>query len=178
MPTKAKRKAFKARKAAQSARRYPARDPDGYALGQAIGSRSLWPVYSYIVEPLAGKDHSRFESLLTGRASGGSCEAALESAILRKERCEAKTGQTAALFESVAERLRSDVQPQMAFAKLPEPNRSRYLALLKKKPAVKALLGMLLRDISFLRSMNKRLMLFTADDLLSLIKDKKITSLP
>jgi len=152
------------------------RDPDGLALSNAIGERSMWPVYSYIIEPLMGKEVPQLERILSGRApssGAGSCEAALESAILRKERCEIKIEQNAALFESVASDLRNDAAPQNAFARLPEQNRARYLALLKRKLAVKAIIGMLLRDISFLKGMHKRLVLFTADDLLNLIKDMK-----
>lgn len=96
---------------------------------------------------------------------------ALTAAIVRKEKSELKVGEELLLLEEAVEALRSGEDIDRVLARLPPLSRARYIIALRKKLlGRKALIQLLLHDISFLRVIKKKLEMFTLDDLVNMYK--------
>jgi hypothetical protein len=98
-------------------------------------------------------------------------KSALSEAILRKERSELKMEEELLLLEETVAALRGGEDMDKVLERLPPLSRARYiLALRKKLLGRQAIIALLLRDASFLRSVKKKLELFTLDDLVNMYK--------
>ncbi len=96
---------------------------------------------------------------------------ALDTFVIRKEKCEVRLGQEILILESVVSALGKGEKLERAISRLPPLSKARYLLLLRKKRATDLLvINMLARDISFLRNMKKKLTLFTIDDVIGMLK--------
>jgi hypothetical protein len=97
--------------------------------------------------------------------------AALSEFVLRKERCEQAIHDELLLMAEVVECLRAGDDLEAALERLPPLSRARFLLLLRKKLlGRKALLALLLLDMSFLRTLEKKLGLFTLEDLVGIYR--------
>ncbi len=98
-------------------------------------------------------------------------KAALKEAIIRKEKSEIQIVEEIILLEETVEALRKGEKIDKALDKLPPLSRARYIAALRRKRlSRKAIIDMLLRDISFLKRLKKKLETFTLEDLLDMVK--------
>ncbi|MEW6722747.1 MAG: hypothetical protein AB1324_05795 [Candidatus Micrarchaeota archaeon] len=93
-------------------------------------------------------------------------KAAVEEAILRKERAELKVDEEILLLEEVVAAIRGGDEIDKILARLPPLSRARYILLMRKKRIGRAaLINMLLREALFLKTIKKKLELFTLEDL-------------
>jgi hypothetical protein len=91
--------------------------------------------------------------------------------VVRKERCEVKIGEQILVLEGVVDALGKGEALDKAISRLPPLSKARYLLLLRKKRAnAQLIINMLVRDISFLRHIRKKLTLFTIDDVIGMLK--------
>ncbi len=98
-------------------------------------------------------------------------KAALKEAIVRKEKSEVEIVEEMILLEEAVEAIREGEDIDKALERLPPLSRARYIAALRRKRlGKKAIVDMLLRDISFLKRLKKKLETFTLEDLLNMVK--------
>jgi len=96
---------------------------------------------------------------------------ALEEAIMRKEESEMKVEEEILVLEETVEALRKGEDIDKVLERLPPLSRARYIIALRKKMLGRqAIIAILLRDASFLKSIRKKLELFTLDDLVNMFK--------
>jgi hypothetical protein len=96
---------------------------------------------------------------------------ALEEAIIRKEESELKVEEEILVLEETVEALRKGEDIDKVLDRLPPLSRARYIIALRKKMLGRqAIIAILLRDASFLRSIRKKLELFTLDDLVNMFR--------
>ncbi|MEK6979431.1 MAG: hypothetical protein AABW86_04370 [Candidatus Micrarchaeota archaeon] len=103
---------------------------------------------------------------------------AIEESIVRKERAETDIGQEIVSIERVVVSIRDRHIPlEKAILALPPITRARFSAVVKKKhlPA-SMILSLLEKDISFLKSVKKKLATLSFDDLLSVVRAVKSLS--
>jgi hypothetical protein len=98
-------------------------------------------------------------------------KAAIGEFVIRKERSELKIEEELLLLEDVIEALRAGEDIDKVIERLPPLSRARYLLVLRKKRLGRlAIISLLLRDASFLKSIKRKLELFTLDDLVDIYK--------
>ncbi len=98
-------------------------------------------------------------------------KAALDQVVIRKEKSEAVVAEELLMLEETVEALRRGDPLDKLIAKLPPLSRARYLLLLRKKNMGRyAVIQLLLREIMFLKGVQKKLELFTLDDLVNMFK--------
>jgi hypothetical protein len=98
-------------------------------------------------------------------------KSAIEEAVLRKEESELKVEEELLVLEETVEALRRGEDIDKVLERLPPLSRARYiLARRKKLLGRQAIIAILLRDASFLKSVKKKLELFTLDDLVNMFK--------
>ncbi len=98
-------------------------------------------------------------------------KAAIGEFVIRKERSELEIEEEILLLEEVIAALRAGDDIDKVIERLPPLSRARYLlALRKKKLGRLAIITLLLRDASFLKTIKKKLELFTLDDLVDIYK--------
>lgn len=98
-------------------------------------------------------------------------KAAFSEVIIRKEKSEAQVAEEILVLEYAVSALRKGEEIDKVIERLPPLSRARYiLAMRKKLLGREATIQLLLRDISFLKSVQKKLELFTLDDLVNMFK--------
>ncbi len=98
-------------------------------------------------------------------------KSAIVEVVVRKEKSELKIGEELLLLEEAVEALRAGDEIDKVLERLPPLSRARFiLAMRKKNLGRNALIQLLLRDMSFLKTIKKKLELFTLDDLLGMYK--------
>ncbi len=98
-------------------------------------------------------------------------KSALAETVLRKERSELKLDEEILLLEEVVSALRAGEDVDKVLERLPPLSRARFiLAMRKKNLGRQALIALLIRDTAFLKSVKKKLELFTLDDLLGIYR--------
>lgn len=119
------------------------------------------------------KDMKKSEIVALKKQAEVAKEAVVET-LVRKEESEKKLMQEIIVFEEVVNAVKQGKDPKSAFAKLPPLSRARYRMLLKKKKLTKkVILELLMQDMSFLKSVKKKLETLTIEGLLGLIKALK-----
>ncbi|HSB47746.1 MAG TPA: hypothetical protein VLD37_07080 [Candidatus Bilamarchaeum sp.] len=98
-------------------------------------------------------------------------KSAIEEAIVRKEESELKVEEELLVLEETVEALRKGEEIDKVIERLPPLSRARYMLVLRKKQLGRqAIIALLLRDAGFLKSVRKKLELFTLDDLVNMFK--------
>ncbi|MFH0884518.1 MAG: hypothetical protein V1861_02300 [Candidatus Micrarchaeota archaeon] len=97
--------------------------------------------------------------------------AAISEFVLRKEQSELKIAEELLVLEDVISALRSGEDIDKVIERLPPLSRARYLLVKRKKSLGRlALINLLIQDVSFLKTIKKKLELFTLDDLVNIYK--------
>ncbi|MEW6035480.1 MAG: hypothetical protein AB1529_02610 [Candidatus Micrarchaeota archaeon] len=98
-------------------------------------------------------------------------KSAIVEVVVRKEKSELKIGEELMLLEEAVGALRAGDEIDKVLERLPPLSRARFiLAMRKKNLGRNALIQLLLQDMSFLKTIKKKLELFTLDDLLGMYK--------
>ena len=96
---------------------------------------------------------------------------ALLEALERKEDAEKKLSGEIVVFEEVVQAVRAGEDPKRQFKKLPPLSRARYVvATRKKKLPREAIINLLMQDLSFLKTLQKKLEMLSDEDLLAIVK--------
>ncbi len=97
--------------------------------------------------------------------------AALAEVVIRKEKSEAKVAEELLVLEETVEALRKGEGIDKVIARLPPLSKVRYMLLIQKKNLGRyAMIQMLLREAIFLRSVKKKLEMFTVEDVVNMVK--------
>lgn len=166
---------------------------------ESTGAGSIYSIYSFVAQPLVRRKIVpwKLKKILDEREYGtpptfGSaamvsvarsekkkreaaeiikCEKkAVEKSIVRIEKCEKKLEKEIPVFQEVFSAVKSGKSLKSSLDKLPPLSRARYLAALKKKFSRKEILNFLLKDLSFLKAAERKLELFTVEDLVNILK--------
>jgi len=98
-------------------------------------------------------------------------KAALDKAILRKEKSELRLAQEILILEDTIAALRAGEDIEKVIARLPPLSRARYILVRRRKLLGRqAIISLLLHDAAFLKNVKKKLELFSFDDLLGMYK--------
>jgi hypothetical protein len=96
---------------------------------------------------------------------------ALAEVVLRKEKSEAEVAEELLIIEQTVEALRKGESIDKVIARLPPLSKLRYALVMRKKNLGRnALIQMLLRESVFLRGVQKKLEMFTLDDVVNMFK--------
>jgi hypothetical protein len=96
---------------------------------------------------------------------------AVEKFVLRKEKTEQRIIEEIIILEDAISMLRNGDDIDKVIDRLPPLSRARYLLVLRKKQLGRlAIITLLLRDAQFLKTIKKKLELFTLDDLMNIYK--------
>jgi hypothetical protein len=96
---------------------------------------------------------------------------AVEKFVLRKEKTEQRIIEEILILEDAVSMLRNGDDIDKVIERLPPLSRARYLLVLRKKQLGRlAIITLLLRDAQFLKTIKKKLELFTLDDLMNIYK--------
>ncbi len=96
---------------------------------------------------------------------------AIAEAIIRKEKSEVKIDEEILLLEETVEALRRGEAVEKALKLLPPLTRARYIVALRKRGLSREMIiGLLVRDSSFLKRIKKKLEAFTFEDLLNMVR--------
>lgn len=96
---------------------------------------------------------------------------AIAEFVIRKEQSELKIQEELLVLEDVISALRSGEDIDRVIERLPPLSRARYLLVKRKKSLGRlAIISLLVQDVAFLKSIKKKLELFTLDDLVGIYK--------
>jgi len=96
---------------------------------------------------------------------------AIAEFVMRKEQTELKIAEELLVIEDVISALRSGEDIDKVIERLPPLSRARYLLVKRKKSLGRlAIINLLIQDVSFLKTIKKKLELFTLDDLVGIYK--------
>ncbi len=97
-------------------------------------------------------------------------ESAVE-AMARKEKAELATDEEIVLLEETVEALRKGEDPDKVLDRLPPLSRARYAAVLRRKRlGVQAVMQLLIRDATFLKTVKEKLKTLGFNDLVALVR--------
>jgi hypothetical protein len=96
---------------------------------------------------------------------------AVSEVVVRKEKSELKIHEEILLLDEAVAALRDGDNIDKVLNRLPPLSRARFILARRKKQLGRlAIIALLLRDVSFLKSIKKKLELFTLDDLVNMYK--------
>ncbi|MCI0503218.1 hypothetical protein L0Y65_00740 [Candidatus Micrarchaeota archaeon] len=96
---------------------------------------------------------------------------AIERFVVRKEKTEQKIAEEILIIDEAVAMLRAGDEIDKVIGRLPPLSRARYILVLRKKQLGRlAIIALLLRDAQFLKTIKKKLELFTLDDLVNIYK--------
>jgi hypothetical protein len=122
------------------------------------------------VVPAAAVAQKESETVALKKIDEG-IKVALGEFVIRKERSELRIGEEIILLEEAVDALRKGASFDMVLNRLPPLSRARYILLMRKKNfPVQIIIKMMLKDLSFLRSIKKKLAMFTGEDLMGMLK--------
>lgn len=111
------------------------------------------------------------KALLADKKKDEELKVALIEAIDRKEKSELRVEEEILILEETVEMLRRGEEIDKVIERLPPLSRARYLLVLRKKNLHRqAIIALLLKDAGFLKSVKKKLELFTTEDLINMFK--------
>jgi len=179
-------------------------DAGKLAIEEAVGMRSIYPVYQFMGAPILGQQILPWEvdrilseleygtpppsgagAAVTPASRIAQSEAELEARkkrdedvrvalsqlIVRKEQSELRMEEQIVVLEEVVAAIRKGDDLEKQINSLPPLSRLRYLVALRKARVGRQLVvEMLLRDVSFLKSIKKTLETLGREDLVNLVK--------
>ncbi len=96
---------------------------------------------------------------------------AISEFVMRKEQSELKIAEELLMLEDAISALRGGEDIDKVIEGLPPLSRARYLLVKRKKSLGRlAIINLLIQDVSFLKTIKKKLELFTLDDLVNIYK--------
>jgi hypothetical protein len=173
------------------------------AVEESVGMQSTYPIYSYITTPIIRKEMNPYvlqeikdntEYDVPPKFGGGvrvklapakseivvadqkeAIRDAVIDSVKRKELAEKKVDEEIVVLEHAVEQIRAKEPSSRVVDNLPALSRARFQVLLKKKRiSESALVSLLEKDISFLKSMRGKLKSLSTKDLLEIAKSIKL----